>query len=223
MPKLRKAVIDRVLSSLDDTRFGLSSYKVVFPESGSSVIDVVFLPDDSYGFYVQEVEEGSGYLVSITPGEVNVTDVIALEGFSHMYVWLDIWGRRINEEIRAKGSASKSIEEVQQFLEGYVTENVANPSESFSKDELADIQQRLSSLEERFKELHEAATIDEAQLKKLSKEVSRASADAGHFPKGVWYRASLGKVLTVMKGIAQSQESRKILVDMVRKQLGLDP
>jgi len=59
-------------------------------------------------------------------------------------------------------------------------------------------------------------------MNSVKQEIQLAETDMYSFPRGVWYKVSLAKVLGTIKNIALSKESREILSGIVKKQLGLD-
>lgn len=221
MPKLRKAVIDKLLSTLDDTRFGIAGYKAFFPDTGSILFAVEFLPVQGYKLQVNELRGTSSLRIDLSPGAYQNLESVTADDIDGVHEWIEAWARYVYEEVRAEGISTASVAEVQESLEEYVNTHVPNPGERFSREELADVIQRLTDLEEKFKELRSSEQLNDAQLKELTKQVSNASAEAKVLPKGVWYRASLAKVMTVMKAVVGSAEVKKLVVDIVRQKIGL--
>lgn len=221
MPKLRKAVIDKLLNTLDGTRFGIASYKASFPDAGSILFAVEFVPVQGYRLLVNELRGTSSLRVDLSPGAYRNTESGTVADMDEVHEWLTAWARYIYEEIRAEGNGGASVADVQESLEEYVSAHVPNPEERFTREELDDVLQRLTDLEEKFKELRSSGQLNDAQLKELTTEVGKASAEAEVLPKGVWYRASLAKVMTVMKAMVGSAEFKKLVVDIVRQKIGL--
>lgn len=223
MPMLRKTVIDTVMGSLDATRFGRSSYDVTFPDQGQVLLEITFRPFADYKFSVNELRGSSLLRIDLSPGAYQNRQSVSVDGLDRVHEWLETWTRYVYEEVRARGSLKNAHKDVQDFLDEYVQSHVAEPEESFTREELESIHQRLAELEEKFSQLHAAAQIDDRQFKELSKEVAQAEQDSRHLPKGIWYRASMGKILATLKHVVQAKESRQLIVDLIRKQLGVDP
>lgn len=221
MPKLRTAVIDNILRHLELTDFGVMGFTPEFPDKGDYLCVISFSAEPKYQIKFEEVMAGK-ISVRQSPGVYKNNDARVLDNLDSAIAMIADWSQRIREELIATSRKKESIEDIAETVDRYIKEKVSEPDVRFSSQELNDVRDRLSRLEERFAELLDSEEITKPELEKLKNVTNSANYDAQVFTKRVWYKTSFSKILSTVKTIVLSKEGRDILSGVVKKQLGLD-
>jgi len=196
---------------------------VSFPENGSTYCKITFSAEKSYHFQVSSITGHKEHLqVALRPGTYLREEFTTVESFDAAISKITIWANNIREELSSSGAEPFNIDQIKDEIADYVASKILHPEEKFSTDEINDLRARLAELENRFEELLRKGEITNPEMNSVKQEIQLAETDMYSFPRGVWYKVSLAKVLGTIKNIALSKESREILSGIVKKQLGLD-
>lgn len=223
MPQIRSTAISQVCGYLESSSFGLSSFEVKFPDGSNEIVEISFLPQKTFYFYIG-LSGGSNQqlYIRVSPGYFKSDDFVGgVTTFESCLAEIHPWVHRISEDLRVSIPDLSGLSEFRETLEAHIQDSIKDEDSLFTEDEVTEIDSKLSALEQRISELEERHALAESELSELRKAVTAARTDLTAYPKGIWYRTAGGKLWEVMKKVGTSKEARELLASAARKLLGL--
>jgi hypothetical protein len=221
VPRLSNHAIRRILETLDDTDFTAGAFRTEFPESGTTHAEIYFVDGDFHFLLGVSEDKPEPYVVQYIPGEVLRTARHSFSGFAPCIGEIRKWANNIRHELIAAHPLYSEFEELKKAVNETVDRKFKDATETFSSEELADLQAKLDELFGKFQELADSSAITAEELASLKETVDALKRDAAHFPKKTWYRAAGNGLLKLLSSIVKSKPAQKILEQGTRKLLGM--
>lgn len=220
MAQLRDSVINDVLDRLEGTRFGLGAYKVDFPDKGTTLFKITFLPDEKY--FLELSSDRASIWLRMSPAEFKTSGAVSFDAIDDAVGYIGAWAATVGEELMARARKRVSIDEIVESIDLYINEKVSAADSGFEHQEIETLKARLSSLEERFKEFLDRDEITRQEYQSVKAAIDTASNDVSIYSKKVWYKTAMTKVLSTVKSIVVSKEGRELMLSAAKKTLSLD-
>ena len=212
--------MQKLLRELEATRFGLVNFDVKFPDDAATLVNITFLGARGAALRMSEVAQEKLYVIC-APGEFKSEDKFVVKTFDEALDTIQPWARRIHEDLRVRATDLAELSNFRNILDAHLQQHVPDEQSPFSNAEVNELDEKLSSLEQRLAEMEAKHLITEKELKDLKNVVSEARKDLPAMSKGTWYRTAGGKLWEVMKKAASTNDGRQVLADAAKKLLGL--
>jgi len=223
MSRIRESVVNQIYEALDKGSLGRANFDFTFPKTGRTLVKIRMIQYPEYRFEIGESSSSPLRLYANEyPGDVLKEETHAGLDLDTMLDRLEDWDYRLLEELSVRQQDHSDFEGLLKRLEKEIDENVENPESQFSGIEIQELREKLNNLSTRFEELQKRNEITEAELAELKKQLELSSGNLPDLPKGVWYRASMNRIVTTMRKIVMSKEGREILSSAVKKLIGLE-
>lgn len=226
---LRKAVLEKIIKTLDSSCFTASDFSVETPANGDPLLQLTFRHHPSYAYILKEKfekdadgEKVSVFYVTASPGEHKLQETDNFYEFSDVIKGITAWCRNIRSELRAAIPVFDDIDILRAKIEEHIKEHVEDPEGKFDDYELQDIRAKFEALYVTLEELKEHKKVTEAELNKLKKELQAIQEDAKYYPRGTWLKTASNKIFGTLTKVAASKEGRGIIADSARKLIGLE-
>ena len=217
MTELRKSIVDRIYREVGSTYFGTDNYKVTFPESGSPLVNIVFIAEPSYIFTIDDDYSKDGRVsTNESPGDFKNSNEYDDLSIQSAIGRIDSWAKRVRQELSSNGIKEIIPDDVFEKIDEYVA-SLKSPKENFTQTEIEELKKNLSELQIKFEDLLEKSVITETDLKALKNQINGAEKDLPVFSKEIWYKISMRKVVGTTKSILTSKEGRYVALGLVKK------
>lgn len=237
MTLLKNTIIQKFLETLDRGNFLRDDFKIDFPSSGNTLVDVTFIAYPKFTFKIEEKRSNSGsfslvslayenkdyetsFSCTMSPGSYKNVESRAYESINQAMSEVTSWKANIREELMAmKPSTVSASQEDELFkdFQDYLEDPVEEPEKFFTDKEAKDLIDKLERLRKRVDELEAREQITETEKNGLYEVIEHTKSDICDYPKGVWYRTAGNKIIRKFKEIVKSKENRDIFIDVMKK------
>ncbi|HET7832577.1 MAG TPA: hypothetical protein VFK88_06390, partial [Gallionella sp.] len=168
MPRLRASSIAQIFNALECSSFGLTSFDVKFPHDKNEAAIITFLPRPKFCFRIGASRDSYEHIyIRVSPGEFKSEDFQTMSSFEACVAQILPWIHRISEDLRVALPDLPELARFRESLEAHIKDTVPDEDQPFSADEIGEIDSKLSSLEQRLKELEERHVLAEQELAEL--------------------------------------------------------
>ena len=241
MPQLKASFIADVYAALEKSLFTAADFKVNFPDSGSTLVSIIFRHKESYFLYLAEETKRSQVTVeqsfamtkrshtvedtvvtaNVAPGKYKSQADVELSDIGKFIDEIPKWCENIRSDLYALLPKSDPLEALRAQLQENLEKLIDNPDAFFSAEELEVVDSRFDKLLEEINQLKEQHSITKQALSTLGKEFEEFKSSARAYPKGIWARITSNKLVKATGSIINSPEGRSFLFQEIRKALGL--
>ena len=231
---LRAAIRQDIYNMLEKTYFGIDNFIVYYSEEQKQhvVFEVRFLGDSKFYFLLKkdtdekEISFKKTYplVAEETPGVNYVsTETFHCEDISDALNRLDQWTKRLYEDIIASNPLAKEVSILRQQLEEHLAGLGQEANNFFTKDEAAELEERLNAFSARLDELAAENDSLKDNLADLKQTVSDLQGAVGLLNRGTWLRMAAGRVLSGLKKMAGSKGVQELALEAARRLLPPGP
>jgi hypothetical protein len=241
MPQLKASFIAAVHEALEKSRFSAADFQVSFPESGSTLVAIIFRYKQSYFLHLNEetdrrqvtvelpyshskrIETVKKTVISVTasPGKYKANVSSEIDDIGNFIAEIPMWCENIRADLYALTPKADPLEVLREQLRENLEKLIDAPDEYFNAAELEVVDVRFDRLYEEFSKLKEEHTITKQALDDLSMEFAEFKSSARAYPKGLWAKITSNKLVKATGSIINSPEGRTFLFQEIRKALGL--
>jgi hypothetical protein len=198
MPQVRQSVIQQVFALLDNSYFAIPDFEVVFPEQGSTYVEIQFRHSPDYYFKISEELEDRSPLVAITenqkrvprtresPGNFKSSEVRTHASFDSAIARIPAWCANINKDLRARIPVFAEFDDLKRRLDEHLAGADSEADAYFTKAEVETLSGRLDAFAEKLTALEEQHKITKDQLDAAIADLDSIKANAREIPKGLW-------------------------------------
>jgi hypothetical protein len=223
MIMLRAVVRQEIYDLLENTYFGSSNFDVTFKDLAkqSVIFEVTFLGDSKFKFIAQKsYNKGKEFLIDEAPGLKFLTsEEYSCENFHQIYGRLKAWTERLREESIAVNPLAKEVSTLREQLEEHLADLGLEAHDFFTKDEAAELEERLNAFSAKLDELAAENDSLEDSVADLKKTVSDLQGAVELLNKGTWLRMAAGRVMSGIKKIAASKGVQDFALEAAKKLL----
>lgn len=231
MAKLTKSNLADIQKALDHSIFGSLNFTVSSGTSDSEIVSVSFIDDPAFSirlvYETRTLETTGSVMASMTglfpstrertrvmiarhsPGKCVEAESTEIDDFSDFLKVLTEWLPRITKELSLTRTVENPLPEYQSFVNTVLEERFSDSEALFSIEEQNGIRSGIKGLQEELLAMSERIDGNEAEIKRLTKELSALSAAASTLPKRVLVRAVANKAyeISVMAGASVGQKA----------------
>ena len=227
---LRAVVKQEIYDLLENTYFGLSNFDVAFNDERKSIktekesfviFEVRFIGDSRFKFVA---EKNNSFLKTLSTRESPSLKFITSEKFEckdieQLCHRLKDWTERLHEELVAYNPLAKEVSALREQLEEHLAGLGQEANDFFTKDEAAQLEERLSAFSARLDKL----AVENDALKDcvagLKQTVSDLQGAVELLNRGTWLRMAAGRVLSGLKKMAASKGVQDFAIEAAKKLL----
>ena len=239
MPLLRPSFINQIQTSLDESCFTAADFQIDYPDKGRVLVRIRFRYAPQYEFTIQEKSstetvEVSDLHMSLAgirrerrrveqilaierPGKYKVEEVTEIGEMYEAPGRVGEWCSNIKADLVATKKYEDPLADLRTEIGQQFDENIRNPDETFTVDELETVRSQLDSLVDRFRKLEENRDLTKEQLDALEAELSEIKESARYVPRGVWARISSNKIMQILADYVRSKAGRALFLDTIGK------
>ncbi|WP_417912530.1 hypothetical protein, partial [Candidatus Electronema sp. TJ] len=203
---LRAVTKQEIYDLLENTYFGLSNFDVIFKdvEQQSIIFEITFLGDSRFKFVAQKsYNRGKEFLTDEAPGlRFLTTEEYSCENFHQLYSRLRAWTERLRVELIASNPLAKEVSTLREQLEERLAGLGQEANDFFTKEESAELEERLTAFSARLDELAAENDSLKDSVAGLKQTVSDLQGGVELLNRGTWLRMAAGRVLTGIKKVA---------------------
>ncbi|WP_417912990.1 hypothetical protein, partial [Candidatus Electronema sp. TJ] len=203
---LRAVVKQEIYDLLEKTYFGLSNFDIIFKdtEKQAIVFEVKFLGDARFKFVAKNIYHSNDkFLTEESPGiKFLLVEDFRCEDLNIVCNRLQDWADRVREELIASNPLAKEVNMLRKQLEEHLAGLGQEANDFFTKDEAAQLEERLAAFSARLDELAAENDSLEYHVAGLKQTVSDLQGAVELLNKGTWLRMAAGRVLTGIKKVA---------------------
>lgn len=223
--KLRLAIANNIISNVEVYDFTREDFIIKFGDDDSDLVAIIFRAKPEYSFTIYEahtsiVSLGADKKVKTqeSPGKYKNIQIHTHESIESCYSSISHWVGRIKEELRAiKYSAISDVEDILDEICANVDSSVEDKDSYFSSAEIETINQKLRVLQGRVKDLEEKHEFSEETSSNIQRAIELSKKDLPNYPKGVWYKISITRIVKALKSCLGIQEVRAFFLDAAKK------
>ena len=109
------------------------------------------------------------------------------------------------------------FDEFREELEELIRKHIAEESERFTPDEVANLSNKLDNLYKIFEELQKQNKLTRAELKDVKEHLNALLSSAKAYSKGLWARVANNRLLKIMIEVAKTEEEREVITESIKK------
>lgn len=243
MPQLKSSFIAQIRNELNTKKFSEGDFIIETPETGGNVIQIFFAYNDSYYFklfagrktdtrvietalsaFGQKTKENLTREIEIIrvtkrPGEFLSTEAKEIDSFLEALPEISKWCGYIYQDLVATVPVSDPLGDLREKLED-IEAGIPDKEARFSDQELGKLYSQVDALFEKLSEVSAKAGATEQELNSLKQEFERFKNDAKIYPKGMWARTTINKILRFAGSIINSTEGRALIVEEIKRAIG---
>lgn len=233
MPKLKNAVITKILSRLDNGEFCQEDFLIDFPDT-DVLAKITFRSMTKYSFIIDETDVSSlipfGVISSSNssikkeirtierPGSYKNSDSKTHENISDAIDRIYAWKVNVREDIiHSKRTIRKTLDSMNEEFQNSIDKNISDPENFFKPNEIEKLKVKLDELKTRVEGLKGKYGVSSDNIKTLESAIDKSKKDLKIYPKGIWYKTSGNKILKIMRMILNSKEGKRVLADIAKK------
>ncbi len=235
MPNLKNSIISEILNNLNYGDFCREDFTTDFPDGSSKLAKLVFSSLPKYEFEIEEhFTGGNRFAFGLmqqpeserkkvirtieSPGDYRNDEYHTHNDISDAVDRVTYWVKNIREDlIHSKDTVRTTIDDVTAEFQSNIDENIENPDQYFQDQEKIDLFAKLDELQKRVESLEAEKGLDPKQAKVIETAIEKSKADVDLYPKGVWYKTSLTKLMKLFKEALKTKEGREIASDIFKK------
>lgn len=220
---LRAVLKQEIYDLLENTYFGLSNFDVIFKdiEKQSIVFEVKFLGDSRFKFIAKKAyNNDKKFLTDEAPGlKFLTTEEYSCEDFYQIREHLKAWTERLRMELISSNPLAKEVSTLREQLEEHLADLGQEANDFFTKDEAAQLEERLTAFSARLDELAAENDSLEYRIADLKQTVSDLQGAVELLNRGTWLRMAAGRVLSGLKKMAASKGVQDFALEAAKKLL----
>lgn len=234
MTILKTSVKSRIISSLGDQNFCREDFTLVFPDNGNTLVHVTFSAKPKYTFRIYEssgvinfininknADVASRTICQMSPGQYKNVEQKAYDDLDSAIATIPHWLGYIKEDlINLRFNDTSIIDDFTQSFQEKVDESIDEPDSYFTEEEANVLKEKLDDLKRRVEELEARDEISSNDKKQFDNAINKTKSDLDIFPKGMWYKTSGNKIISLIKSVLKTQEGRQALFEVAKKLLG---
>lgn len=218
---LRAVLKQEIYDLLENTYFGLSNFDVIFKdiEKQSIVFEVKFLGDSRFKFIAKKAyNNDKKFLTDEAPGlKFLTTEEYSCEDFYQIREHLKAWTERLRMELISSNPLAKEVSTLREQLEEHLADLGQEANDFFTKDEAAQLEERLTAFSARLDELAAENDSLEYRIADLKQTVSDLQGAVELLNRGTWLRMAAGRVLSGLKKMAASKGVQDFALEAAKK------
>ena len=218
---LRAVTKQEIYDLLENTYFGLSNFDLTFTDTQNSLtlFKVRFLGDSRCRFVVEKTYVNDNkFLTEEAPGLKFLTsEKFICEDFDQVCHRLNAWTRRLHEELVASNPLAKEVSTLREQLEEHLAGLGQEANDFFTKDEAAELEERLTAFSAKLDELAAENDALEDSVAGLKQTVSDLQGAVELLNRGTWLRMAAGRVLSGLKKMAASKGVQDFALEAAKK------
>jgi methyl-accepting chemotaxis protein len=225
MVMLRAVVRQEIYDLLENTYFGSSNFDVTFKDFATQqiIFQVTFLGDLRFKFVVKKpytYNKSVEFLTDEAPGLKFLTsEEYSCENFHQIYNRLKAWIERLREELIASNPLVNEVSTLRDQLEEHLADIGLMANDFFTKDEAAELEERLNAFSARLDEIAAKNDSLEYSVADLKRTVSDLQGAVELLNKGTWLRMAAGRVTSGIKKIAASKGIQDFALEAAKRLL----
>lgn len=220
---LRAIVKQEIYDLLENTYFGLSNFDVTFKDTGKQAIlfEVKFLGDSRFIFVARNhYDIGYEFLTKESPGiKFIATEDFRCEDLSIVCNRLQDWADRVRDELIASNPLAKEVNMLREQLEEHLAGLGQEANNFFTKDEAAELEERLTAFSARLDKLAAENDALKDSVTGLKQTVSDLQGAVELLNRGTWLRMAAGRVMSGLKKMAASKGVQDFALEAAKKLL----
>lgn len=225
---LRAVTKQEIYDLLENTYFGLTNFDVIFEgiekspvglEASLTVFKVTFLGDSRFKFIAEKpYSNREEFYTDEAPGLKFLTsEQYSCEDFYQIRDRLKAWTDRLHEEIVASNPLAKEVSTLREQLEERLAGLGQEANDFFTKEEAAELEERLNSFSAKLDELAAENDALEDSVAGLKQTVSDLQGAVELLNRGTWLRMAAGRVLSGLKKMAASKGVQDFALEAAKK------
>jgi len=221
---------------LDNNIFSVDDFVIEFPNTGSVLAKIKFAHNNDYYFHITEAQKARGVAATIAaysdsvrvpatvecPGDYKRVEENRFESFDFCINRIQRWCENIRSDLKTKIPIYKDIDDLKRQFEQHINEHIQNPDEQISDEEVQKINEKFDALYAEFVKLSVEHKITQGLLNEIKRDFDIIKGDATQYSKGMWANLAKNRIVQVIKKVAGSPESRKLMFEGAKRLLGLD-
>ena len=243
MSQLNQSAIRRTQDIISCSCFSLSDFDIQLPKSGQNLLIITFKHNPAYEFRIfektkktkikenptfstfgpsrEEVHEYISLVTKISPGKYKTSDEDECDDYENAVNRILYWCDNITKELSIILKNESEYDDIRNQFEEQFKKFAGNENERFTTEELGDLNEKFNILLEKFEFLNEENKIRKEELSRIKNEIEKFKNNAKTFPKGVWAKVTNNKLMDILISFAKSSEGRQLIIDEVRKMIGV--
>lgn len=238
MSQLKSSFIVEVKEALENSIFTYGDFEINLPE-GSTLINIQFLYVDEYKISVCEVTKMhekvtnsglislgektterinvSGVEIRMSPGKYKSTDIEQVYEIGDLLEHIPQWCSYIKKDLHAKTPQVDPIEEMRKEYVAEAAKLYDDPESFFEEEEVSAVDEKFEKLYEKIESLQEEHSITQSELEKIKRDFEGFKENARAYPKGMWAKTTVNKLIGIFDGLIKTKEAREIIFDQIKK------
>jgi hypothetical protein len=220
---LRAVLKQEIYDLIENTYFGLSNFDVIFKDIGkqSIIFEVKFLGDSRFKFIAKkEYNNDKKFLTDEAPGlKFLTTEEYSCEDFYQISKRLKAWTERLRMELISSNPLAKEVSTLREQLEEHLADLGQEANDFFTKEEAAELEERLTAFSARLDELAAENDSLKDSVAGLKQTVSDLQDGVELLNRGTWLRMAAGRVLSGLKKMAASKGVQDFALEAAKKLL----
>lgn len=221
MAYLRKTIQKQILDKLEECSFPASVFKTNFDSDVGNLAEITFTPYPEYTFTIGEKdfrhslvlaaslsqERDVGLYVEQSPHQFKSSSKDRMGSIESCINAIPAWALAISEELSASSEMSKPQNDDLNFIDEALEHVDVN--ERFTETEIADMESRLSEMEEKLKQAEIFQNETLGKFKDLEAMIEELKAALSTYPKRTWWGLSKGRLLELREKVSKSERLKK--------------
>ena len=224
-------------SALDETIFTKEDFELTFPKSGKILAKIDFVYNQNYRMILSEEEHKESvttksnldfqsqtrttshkqYVLSESPGTYRTEAREDLYDLGDVTRHIPKWCRNIKEDLEALAVKPDPLDEIRAKFQSDIENNIENPEEDFSDEEISRISNRFDEMLSEFSNLKDELELSKKQVETLKNQFEEFKQNTSLYPKGIWAKITANKLAQVIGKFVNTPEGRKFLFDQAKK------
>lgn len=238
MSQLKSSFIVEVKQALENSIFTLGDFEINLPE-GSTLINIQFSYVDEYKMSVNETTKrrekvtSSGFIalgekttehitvsgveIRMSPGKYKSTDIEQVYEIGDLLEHIPKWCSYIKKDLHAKTPQVDLLEEMRKEYVAEAAKLYDNPESFFEEEEASAVDEKFENLYKKIESIQEEHSITQSELEKVKRDFEGFKENARAYPKGMWAKTTVNKLISIFDGLIKTKEGRAIIFDQIKK------